>query len=328
MSARWCGSSPNRDGKRIWETVWSGIKAAMAAAWDFIRPIFEAIGAIFTWLYENIVQPVFTGLKIALAVVITAFLLFWEGVKLYLEMVGAILTWLWETVAQPVWELMKVGLQALGAFFGWVWNSLIKPAWDGLGAGISWVWQNVIQPAWNALKAALQQSARSSVGVELADQARWDGLAAGIKWAWENVIRPAWDGLKTALQALGDFFKWIWDNAIKPARGRPRSGYSRVVWEKRDPPAWDAMTGALGKVRDFFGEVVRGIQDKWNGLKAILAKPINFLINTVWNGGILKAWNKAARSLGSTKPRNSPESPSTATAARSAGPAPARPTTC
>ncbi|NKV99851.1 hypothetical protein GS929_26130 [Rhodococcus hoagii] len=88
-------------GKRIWETVWSGIKAAMAAAWDFIRPIFEAIGAIFTWLYENIVQPVFTGLKIALAVVITAFLLFWEGVKLYLEMVGAILTWLWRPSPSP-----------------------------------------------------------------------------------------------------------------------------------------------------------------------------------------------------------------------------------
>ncbi|ORL11654.1 tape measure protein [Prescottella equi] len=288
-------------GKRIWETVWSGIKAAMAAAWDFIRPIFEAIGAIFTWLYENIVQPVFTGLKIALAVVITAFLLFWEGVKLYLEMVGAILTWLWETVAQPVWELMKVGLQALGAFFGWVWNSLIKPAWDGLGAGISWVWQNVIQPAWNALKAALQAVGAffGWVWNSLIKPA-WDGLAAGIKWAWENVIRPAWDGLKTALQALGDFFKWIWDNAIKPAWDGLGAGIS-WVWENVIRPAWDAMTGALGKVRDFFGEVVRGIQDKWNGLKAILAKPINFLINTVWNGGILKAWNKAADLLGLDK---------------------------
>ncbi|NKU51511.1 hypothetical protein GS876_20905, partial [Rhodococcus hoagii] len=117
---------------------------------------------------------------------------------------------------------------------------------------------------------------------------------------WQNVIRPAWDGLRAALQALGDFFRWIWENTIKPAWDGLGAGIS-WVWENVIRKAWDAMTGALGKVRDFFGEVVRGIQDKWDSLRAILAKPINFLINTVWNGGILKAWNKAADLLGLDK---------------------------
>ncbi|NKU37722.1 hypothetical protein GS887_27750 [Rhodococcus hoagii] len=57
------------------------IQTALSAAWGFIQPIFEAIGAVFTWLYENIVQPIFTALKIALAVVITAFLLWWQWVS-------------------------------------------------------------------------------------------------------------------------------------------------------------------------------------------------------------------------------------------------------
>ncbi|MFF0816641.1 hypothetical protein ACFYVR_16040 [Rhodococcus sp. NPDC003318] len=240
-------------GKRIWEAVWSGIQTALSVAWEFIKSVFDKLGAIFSWLYDNVVQPVFTALKVALAVVVTAFLLLWEGIKLYIEMVGNILSWLWTTVAQPVWEAMKVGLRALGDFFAWVWNSIIKPAWDALGTGIQWVWQNVISPAWELLKAAL--------GV----------IGDLFSSVWNTVIKPVWD-------ALGAGIEWVWEHVISPA--------------------WDAMKTALDKVGSFFAEIVKGISDKWDSLKGILAKPINFMINTVWNEGILKAWNKAAGLLG------------------------------
>lgn len=59
--------------------------------------------------------------------------------------------------------------------------------------------------------------------------------------------------------------------------------------------------------RDFVFSVVGGIGAAWDGLKAMLAKPINFLINTVWNNGILKAWNAVADFL----PGLSPASPLT-----------------
>lgn len=234
-------------GKRIWEAVWSGIQTALSAAWEFIKSVFDKLGAIFSWLYDNVVQPVFTALKVALAVVVTAFLLLWEGIKLYIEMVGNILSWLWTTVAQPVWEAMKVGLRALGDFFAWVWNAIIKPAWDALGAGIQWVWQNVISPAWELLKAAL--------GV----------IGELFSSVWNTVIKPVWD-------ALGAGIEWVWEHVISPA--------------------WDAMKKALGKVGEYFDTIVKGVGTVWDTLKGILAKPINFMINTVWNEGIAKAWNK------------------------------------
>ncbi|QXU53609.1 hypothetical protein [Rhodococcus sp. LW-XY12] len=298
-------------GKRIWESVWNGIKSALASAWEFIkgaldaigsaftwlweeaiRPAFTKIGEIFTWLYENIVQPVFTAIKVALAVVAVAFMLLWEGIKLYVEMMGNIISWLWNTIAQPVWELMKAGLQALGDFFSWVWNSLIKPAWDAAGAGISAVYNGVILPVWNALKAAL-----GAVGAffgwvwNSVIKPAWDGLGAGVRAVWENVIRPAWDALKIALGAIGDFFTSVWTTVIKPVWDALGAGIKAVI-DNVVAPAWETMKTALGKVRDFFSEVVKGIGDKWDSLKAVLAKPINFLINTVWNEGIAKAWNK------------------------------------
>lgn len=304
-------------GKRIWETVWNSIKTALSAAWDFIKivfdklgaiftwlweetvkPAFEAIGGIFRWLYENVIQPVFTAIKVALAVVAVAFMLLWEGVKLYIEMVGNVLSWLWNTIAKPVWELMKAGLQALGDFFGWVWNSLIKPAWTALGTGIGKVYTGVILPVWNALKAAL-----GAVGTffkwvwNSVIKPAWDALGKGIDWVWATVISPAWDSLKAALGAIGDLFKSAWEKVIKPAWDALGAGID-WVWQNVIKKAWDAMSDTLGRVRDFFGEVVKGIGEKWNSLKGILAKPINFMINTVWNEGIAKAWNKVADLLG------------------------------
>lgn len=300
-------------GKKIWEKVWNGIKAVMAAAWEFIKtalsavgdafmwlwenavkPAFAAIGAIFTWLWQNIVQPIFTVLKVALAVVIVAFMLLWEGIKLYIEMVGAILTWLWENVAQPVWELMKAGLRILGDFFAWVWNSLIKPAWDGLAAGIKWAWENVIRPAWDGLKAALQAVGDFFGWVwNTLIKPVWDALGAGIAWVWENVIRPAWDGLKIALQAIGDFFGWVWNTLIKPVWDTLGAGIN-WVWENVIKKAFDALRGGLDLVRDAFDKAVGFIGQVWDKIKSIVAKPVKFVVETVYNNGIRSAWNKVA----------------------------------
>ncbi|WP_368681047.1 hypothetical protein R1X32_42795 [Rhodococcus opacus] len=265
-------------GKRIWETVWNGIKDTVSAVWSFLQPIFEAIGnafmAVVGFVRDNwkLILPIVMGplgliivlvttfweqiktiFKVAIAIVITAAMLLWEAIKGVFTLIGGVATWVWQTYLQPGFELIKIGLQALGDFFGWVWNSLIKPAWDALGTGIQWV--------------------------------------------WENVIRPAWDGLKVALGAIGDFFSSVWNDVIKPVWEGLGNGI-KAVWENVISPAWEALKGALGKVRDFFAEVVKGIGDKWDSLKGVLAKPINFMINTVWNEGILKAWNKAAGLLG------------------------------
>lgn len=304
-------------GKRIWETVWNGIKSALASAWEFIkgaldaigsaftwlweeaiRPAFTKIGEIFTWLYENIVQPVFTAIKVALAVVAVAFMLLWEGIKLYVEMMGNIISWLWNTIAQPVWELMKAGLQALGDFFSWVWNSLIKPAWEALGNGLKWVYDTILQPLWDRFVRGLQNIGDFFVWVwNSLIKPAWDALGAGLSWVYDTILKPLWDRFIRGLQNIGDFFVKVWNEYIKPAWDALGNGIN-WVWENVIKKAWDAMTGALGKVRDFFSEVVKGIGDKWNSLKATLAKPINFLINTVWNQGIMEAWNKVAGLLG------------------------------
>lgn len=256
--------------------VWDGIKNAFQTAWAFIQPILQGI-----WDFLVLMG------QIILAVLLMPFVLAWQGIV-------AIVTWAWETILQPMWELIKLGLQALGDFFMWVWNALIKPAWDALGNGIAWVWDTIIRPAWDALKAAL-----AAVGTffqwvwnDIIKPA-WDALGNGIAWVYNTIILPAWNALKAALQSVGDFFSWVWNSIIKPAWDALGNGIRWVI-DTIINPAFDILKGALDKVGSFFSTVVDGIRSAWDAMKGHVARPINFVIDTVWNNGLVKAWNTIA----------------------------------
>src|SRR5690606_13374507 len=96
------------------------------------------------------------------------------------------------------------------------------------------------------------------------------------------VIRELADVFKTAMENVADNVNWITD----------------TVFPKIDT--------ALGKVKDWFGTAVNWIGDKWAELKDKAAGPVNFVIETVWNNGLLKAWTGLDDLLGGVLPDASP----------------------
>ena len=270
-------------GRELWsklveafKTGWEWIKEAFSKAWEFIQPILKGI-----WDFLVLLG------KIIFAVLVTPFVLAWM-------MISAIVEWAWGAVIQPIFEFIKQGLDALGRFFQWVWSALIEPAWSALGAGISWVWENVIQVAWNNLKAALQAVGDFFGWIwQTLVRPVWEALGAGIRWVVDNVITPAWNVLKSALQAVGDFFRWIWDKVISPAWSALGDGIRWVV-DNVVLPVWERMKGALDLVKDAFSNAVDWIGKVWDRIKAITAKPVRFVVETVYNRGIRAAWNKVA----------------------------------
>ena len=215
----------------------------------------------------------------------------WEAIK-----VGAL--FVWENVLKPVFDFIIAGFQKVGEFFVWVWDALIKPAWDALGIGINWVWENVIRPAWEALKIALQAVGDffSWVWNSIIKPA-WDALGVGIDWVWQNVIRPTWDALKIALEAIGNFFREVWDNVIKPAWDALGAGIN-WVWENVIKKAWDALKSGLEGVKNFFDSTVKTIGELWDKMKDIVKAPVKFVVDTIYNQGIVKAWNGIAGFIG------------------------------
>lgn len=319
-------------GRKIWDKVWNGIKTAVSTAWQYMQVAFGGIMAAFgwvgdkamwlwnsalvpafngittavgwlgdkaNWLWSSVIQPVFgfigQAAQVLMAIVgtvlITPFILAWNAI-------GATVQFVWNTFLSPIWETMKAGLGLLGQAFSWVWNSVIKPAWDALGAGIAWVYNSIINPTWEALKAALAavggffQATWNNV-----IKPAWDALGAGIQWVWNSIINPTWEALKTALSAVGTFFQNTWNNVIKPAWDALGSGI-KWVWDNVVNPVWEAMKGALDTLKSSFDTAVGFIGQVWDRIKSIVAKPVRFVVETVYNNGIRAAWNKVAGFLG------------------------------
>lgn len=289
--------------------------------WDTIKGIFigafDAISSAISWAWENVIKPVWEGIKTAaevvaavvLTVLITPLILAWDTlsaaisfawenvIKPVFDLWASLASWLWESAIKPAWDGIKAGIDWLGAAFTWLWNNAVKPAMDGVGAAVSWVWNNVVKPTFDFIKAAIDAVGKVFTWLwNNAVKPAWDGIGSIIRGAWENVVKPLFGYLMAGIEAVGGVFKWLWDNIVKPAW----DGIGNIitsVWENVIRPAWDAMKSALGSVGDFFNSTVDGIKSVWESLRRILAAPINFLINTVYNDGILKAWNAVAKFL-------------------------------
>lgn len=219
-----------------------------------------------------------------------AFTTGWEWVKSAFaaawEFIQPIFAGLWNVIKQ-VGEVFVNVVQAyfitywniLSTVISVVWNTIIKPVWEAmkvglqlLGAAFSWVWNSVIRPVW-------------------------DALGAGIRWVWDTIVRPAWDGMKIGLDLLGQAFSWAWNNVIKPIWDGLGAGI-RWVADTVIHPVFDGIQRGLDLVKSAFRTAVDIIGTVWNEMREKTAAPIRFVIDTVYNKGIVAVWNKVAGWLG------------------------------
>ena len=323
--ALWAFFTKTETGRKLWTKIWDGIKTAFTAVWEgVLKPAWEGMKIAWDglvtgmkWAWDTILKPVWDGIVIgaqwlagilltaliapvmvAWNLMSAAFRLAWETVlQPVFQGIGAIATWLWQNVLLPAWEGIKVGFESVGVVFQWVYETILQPVFNGIGTVAMWLWNNVLTPFYVGVKVGFQ-----SVGTFF----QWvynsilkpvfNGVAAVATWLWQNVLTPAWEGIKAGFRAVGDFFKWVFDSIIKPVWDALGNAVSWVI-DNVAKPAFDRLKDGLSSVGDFFSRTVDGIKTVWDRLKGFLATPINFLIDTVWNNGLLQAWETVRKFL-------------------------------
>lgn len=220
-----------------------------------------AAWAAAQWLLNVAMEANPIGLVVlAIAALVAAFIFAWKNSETFREIVTAV-------------------LQAVGDFFVWVWDKLIKPIFDNfmtgvhqLGDAVTWLWQNIIVPAWN-------------------------GIGDIIGAVWRNVLKPVWDAIVATIHAVGDAASWLWQNVIVPAWngiGSIISGIYNSVLK----PIFDGFMGVVHALADSFNWAIEAIRVAWNKLGDIAKVPVNFVIDWVYNRGIVPMWNKLAGLFG------------------------------
>ena len=246
--------------------LWGTIKTTVFDAWtNTIQGIRDgwdtftgAISGGWTWLKDTLVN-VWTTVRDA---VFAVFIWYINRVKANFELVtGALSTaWTWlKDILLSVWATIR---DAVFAAFEWFITRL-KNAFELVTGAIStaWTWlKDMLVSVWNTIRDAVFTAFNNAVENVRAIFGRVTGAISG-SWTW----------LKDRLHAG---WTWIKENVF------------------------DAIGRGLDTVKGWFQTAVDGITRIWDKIRSAAAKPVKFVVDTVFNNGIRKAWNAVARFVG------------------------------
>lgn len=298
--------------RNFWKMVWDGIVTAVMWAWNngikpylmFMISYWKMVGDGAMWLWRKAIKPAFDGIVMAGKILVTVLgaVLF---VPLYLafKVLKSVVMTLWTTGFKPVFGWIVSGAKlwwtAVQIYFKFVWEGIKL-----VGKWAKWLWTNAFKPVfgWIATGAKTWWNA-----VKIYFKLVWEGLqyVGKIgKWLWTNALKPAFGWISDGTKAL-------WNRGIKPAVGWITDGFKQLgkwakwLWTNGIKPQWDRIKSGTENLKDgmikVFDRMKDGIARVWNAVKKIAAVPINFVIDTVYNGGIVKVWNRIADAVGLDK---------------------------
>ncbi|MFF7329638.1 hypothetical protein [Streptomyces sp. NPDC008150] len=264
------------------DATWSAIKAVTLAAWNgVLKPVFagiwtalKGVGAAALWLWTNAVGPAF-------GFIVAAFRVWWTAVKVYLTVAGVL-------------------FYALGAAALWLWDHAISPMIGWVIAGFK-LWWTAIRVQFNLFTAGLKAIGDAAKGLwtkYIHPAISW--IADGFKALYAVTLKPLFGHISDGLRVVGDWFKKLWKSYVSPAMSGIKSAMSTAYDHSIKPLITNFKTiiGSLGKS---FADAVAAIKRQWDKIKAISKAPIAFVVNTVYNKGLVGVWNKIASAFGAPK---------------------------
>ncbi|MDX3634342.1 phage tail tape measure protein [Streptomyces europaeiscabiei] len=240
---------------------------------NIVQAAFKAISVAALWLWDVVLKPV-------IGLIVKAFQWWWTAAKIYFTAVGvffyvlgAAAVWLWEKAIWPVigWIIAGFKLWWTGAK---LYFSLVGAGFRAVGAAAVWLWDHAISPVI-------------------------DLIVGGFKLWWTGV-KIYFGFVRSGFRAVGAGATWLWKNAISPAL----SGIKSVIADGYNVgirPVFDKLRAAVGKVGDAFATAKDAIKLAWDKVKGIAKAPVAFVVNTVYNSGIVPVWNKVAGAFGAPK---------------------------
>lgn len=126
-----------------------------------------------------------------------------------------------------------------------------------------------------------------------------DGVNAAFRvigsvatWLWKKVFQPVF-------QSIGEVISWVWRKVLEPSVQGWKLLWQtvlgpaiRTVWENVLRPVFNSLKTIIGEtIPNAFKSGVRLIKQIWDGLKEIAKAPVAFVVNTVYNRGVVPVWN-------------------------------------
>lgn len=291
--------------RRIVDAVWAAIRRAIGAvvdwitgtAWPAIKQAWDAIAAAAMWLWRNVIQPVWNGIKAVIDVVVKIVAGYIRLLVAEFRIIAGVAMWLWKNIFSPVfsairkiveiwWFAVRIVFQALvnivrntvgtaltflrgvfNAVFGFIRDRVVKPWWTAVRVIFTLFRTYVYGPLVGALTAA------RNFFVNI-----FNAIIRTVRNWWSAHISPVFGLVRAAWNALASAFSRIYNGNIKPI--------------------FQAFIGFIrNQVVGGFNTGVNAIRAAWDKVREYARKPVAFVVNSVINpfiGGL----NKAASIVG------------------------------
>ncbi|MEU2116163.1 peptidoglycan DD-metalloendopeptidase family protein [Streptomyces sp. NPDC016459] len=291
--------------------LWAASKAISVgmAAFGLAMGIYNtavALAAMETWSWSAAlaatgIVPLIMAIAVAVAALVAGVIYayknwtwFRETVDFVVEAVSVAVSWLWTTVLKPVFDGIWWVMKRVGDIAVWLWDVVLQPvfrfiweaakllftivvvavltpiylAFKAVGVIAGWLWKTVLQPVF-----------------------RWIGEAA--IWLWEHGIKPAFRQFTQVLKDVATVATWAWEKILRPVFTWI-ADKAEWLYDVGIKPAFDKVKSAMKSVADSFGFGKDSIKKAWDQVAEIAKKPVRFIIDKVYNNGIVPVWNRVA----------------------------------
>ena len=159
---------------------------------DFVDSVWDVIAAGLTFLWENVLSPVFSAMGSVFAAV-------WGGIQIYFSTVWGLIqtaiSFAWDNIIQPVFR-------AFGTVFEAIWGGIqiyFSTVWGLIQTAVTFAWNNVIRPVFEAIGRVFGNI--------------WTGIRNAFTDAW-NFITGVISGAQRVFGRIGDAIVGAFRSAI------------------------------------------------------------------------------------------------------------------
>jgi phage-related minor tail protein len=287
------------------------LKAIISAATDvftFLRdaapwlaPLAIAIGGITLALNA---QAIATGLVTAVMSVYRAASLIGIAVTNGMAVAQGLLN---AVMALNPFVLVAIALAALvaGIVIAYkrseTFRAIVQKCWEGIKFAVKLAWDNVLKPIFELFVWQIKLVGKIAMWLwEKAIKPAFGWIAGNVASTWKDKIKPAFEALKLGVKKVGEKFKDLYNGFIKPV-AKWIADKVASTWKDKIKPAFEALKLGVKTVGESFKKAKDAIKTQWDKLQEIAKKPIRFIINTIYNKGIVPVWNRIAGAFGAPK---------------------------
>lgn len=312
-----------------WRTTWEGVKQIFSGLWTAVEGI--VVGAF------EIIKGVVKGAVRIIAGIIGAFggdaegafQSMWEAITGWFQkgwdwiigILGGIKDWIigvWDSIYN-ILVGNSIVPDLVNAIVGWFRNmglwvlGLANQLKDWVIGAFTALWNRAVA-IWNALVNAVRALVQAHVNWVVGKVTKF--VNDVVKW-FTNLRDRAfkiWNAIKTYVQNLvRAHVQWVIARVTNFVNNVVR-GFNNL--KDRVINAWNNLkNGAIKRIRDFrdtamgvvnnfrervidaFERAKDGVDKKWKKLQDVAKAPVKFVVNTVYNDGIMELWNKVAKKV-------------------------------